>query len=156
MDPVALLVGFGLSWGKHEMVLLMGVGIELGGSELGHFSRISGFAQVAKQARCEGRSLQIGGELDQKDTVQKNIHRKVSNAAIPSIYRVYVYGTISGERKEARVEAGLVCVVWWYRLQKTIRHPVTADKNNVLRVRRDELCHTRNFSGGVDVVFGPA
>ena len=72
------------------------------------------------------------------------------------LYRVYVYGTNSGERKEARVEAGLVCVVWWYRLQKTIRHPVTADKNNVLRVRRDEFCHTRNFSGRVDVVFGPA
>jgi len=78
VDPVALLVGFGLSWGKHEMVLLMGVGIELGGSELWHFSRVSGFAQVAKQARCEGRSLQIGGELDQKVPLNIYIGSKCS------------------------------------------------------------------------------
>ena len=55
-----------------------------------------------------------------------------------------------------RVTLGIVerggCI---YLHQKLVVHPVTADEHNVVRVGRDEFCHTRDFSGRVDVVFGP-
>ena len=72
VDPVALLVWLGLSRGVHEVVLLMSVGIELGRSEFRDFSRVSGFAQVSKQARCEGsplKKIEVGAKkLNRKKT----------------------------------------------------------------------------------------
>jgi hypothetical protein len=84
VDPVALLVWLGLSRGVHEVVLLMYVGIELGRSELRDLSRVSGFARVSKQARCEGRSLRKKWVLTQKNQTKKQTNKRYSASSVRS------------------------------------------------------------------------